>query len=100
MKATIIQKAVEWVKNKKYKKVRSEFEEFESPATYYRKGDELEIVPHFTGKKVRGKDYIDISIKTDNIKRKVSRWTLFCTLASMKNRKLFLLIPMGKKAFT
>ena len=100
MKATIIQKAIDWVNNKKYTKVRSEFEEFESPATYYRKGDELEMVPHFTGKKVRGKDYIDIGIKSDNVKRKVSRWTLFSTLASMKNGKLFLLIPRGKKAFT
>ncbi len=100
MEATIIQKAVDWVKNKRYKQIRSEFEEFESPAIYYRKSDELEMVPHFTGKKVRGKDYIDIGIKSDNVKRKVSRWTLFSTLASLKNGKLYLLVPRGNKAFT
>ncbi len=99
MEEKFITKAINWIRGKSYRRVKSKFEDFEDPISYARKSDDKELVPHFTGEKSSGKDYIDIGLKSDNKQSKISRWRLFSTLADMKNGKFILLVPRGHKAF-
>ena len=46
------------------------------------------------------KSYVEIAIKTENVQRRISKWNLLSTLATMKSGKLFLFAPKGHQTFT
>ena len=78
--------------------IKANWEDFDTPSGYHRKGQDDSVVPDITGRKLGKKFYVEIAMKADDMKRRVSKWKLLSTLASMKGGKLFLLAPKGHKA--
>ena len=95
-----IEKAVQWAENKGFKKIKANCEDYEIPTHFVRQGEEEAFVPDATGILRGRKSYFEIALKTDNVRRRISKWKLLSTLATMKGGKLFLLAPKGHKAFT
>ena len=97
----LIKKAVSWARKRGFVKIKAniENENFETPASFVKPGEKKPYVPDVTGMKFGRKNYIEIALKTENVRRTISKWKLLSTLANMKNGKLFLLAPRGHKAF-
>jgi hypothetical protein len=93
------ERAISWAKRRGLSGIRANYEEYETPTAFSKSGEEEAYVPDLTAKKLGRKFYIDIALKTDNVKRKVSKWKLMETLAKVKGGKLYLLAPRGHKAF-
>lgn len=97
-KENYFQKAITWAKKNRLTNIKANWEDFDAPSGFHRKGEDASIVPDITGRKLGKKFYIEIAMKADNMKKKVSKWKLLSTLASLKGGKLYLLAPRGHKA--
>lgn len=93
-------KALNWAQNKGFKKIKANYGEFDNPKQFTRQKTGRSIVPDITAVNLGRKSYMEIALKTDDVRKKVSKWKLLSTLAKMKGGKLFLLAPRGHKAFT
>ncbi|MDX1407118.1 MAG: hypothetical protein R3330_03265 [Saprospiraceae bacterium] len=98
-KKKLISKAVDWIRSRGFGKIRANVDEFETPTNYSAAFEEDVFVPDVTAVKRGKKSYVEIALKTDNIRRTISKWKLLSTLANRKGGKLFLLAPRGHKAF-
>ena len=94
-------KALQWARRKGFSEIKanSEKHELDSPASFSQPENDKEFVPDMTALKTGGKSYIEIAIKSDNVRRVVTKWKLLSTIAKMKGGTLFLLAPHGHKAF-
>ena len=99
--ATIETTALDTIKNKGFKNIRADHENYEKPAKLKLKGSDHEVVPDFTAKEENGKFYFEIVRKAKRDKKQViDRWTLLSTLAGMRNGTFFLMVPHGKLTYT
>ena len=86
--------------NVKAKKIKANCDNYESPTQFIQKGEDDTFIPDATGV-LRGKKiYIEVALKTDNLRRRISKWKLLSTLAAMRGGKFYLLAPKGHKTFT
>ena len=99
MKDKLYDKAIAWAKSKGFKQIKANVEDFETPATFARPGQEEPIVPDITGELYGRKSYIEIALKEDDKQPLISKWKLFCALAARKGGKLYLLASRGNKTF-
>ena len=99
MKKRYFKKVINWAKNRGISNIKANYEGHEQPTVFTKVEGEKPFTPDVTGKKYDNKFYIEIATKSENVQRKVSKWKLLSTLASMKGGKLFLLAPKGHKAF-
>lgn len=94
-----LEKAITWAEKRGFSNIKANLEDYETPKAYSKKDAADTFIPDMTATKTGGKSYVEIALKTDNIRRRVSKWKLLNTLAAMKGGKLFLLAPRGHKAF-
>jgi hypothetical protein len=99
-KNQFIEKAIDWAEKQGFQKIKANYDDYETPTQYTRSKSDQAFVPDVTGMKKGGKSYIEIANKSDNVRRKVSKWKLLATLAQAKGGELFLLAPRGHKTFT
>ena len=99
MKDKLFKKAIEWAEKKGFQKIKANVEDFESPRSFSLSSSDAVIAPDVTGVKMGRKSFIQIALKSDNKREVVSKWKLFCTLASRKGGKLYLLAGRGHKSF-
>ncbi len=95
-----IKKAIQWAESHGFKKLKANHEGYETPTQFTAQGEDKAFIPDVTGIQMGGKSYVEIVTKTDNINRRVSKWKLLSTLASMKGGSFFLLAPKGHKSST
>ncbi len=95
----LIKRAVEWAKQKGFKKLKANCDDFETPVQYVSTDKEDTFTPDITGVQRVGKSYIEVALKQDNVKRIVTKWKLLSTLANIKGGKFILLAPRGHKSF-
>ena len=93
------ERAITWAKRKGLSGIKANHEDYETPTRFTKPGEEAPYVPDLTAKKLGKKFYIEIALKTDNVRRRVTKWKLMSTLAHLKGGKLYLLAPHGHKAF-
>lgn len=94
-----VKKAISWAEKRGFSNIKANFDGYESPKVYSKPNEEKPYIPDITATKTGGKSYVEIALKTDNVRRRISKWKLLNTLAAMKGGKLFLLAPRGHKAF-
>lgn len=99
-KVEYFEKAIKWAKQYGFSDLRANYEDYDTPTQFNKSGEDEPYVPDITGNKNGHKSYLEIATKSDEVRRKVSKWKLLSTLAEMKSGKLFLLAPKGHKAFT
>ena len=96
----LFEKAIDWVKNQGYDKIRANAEGFDAPSTFRRDTEGGEIMaPDITAVKSRRKSYFEIALKDGELEHNVSKWKLISAVATAQNGKLYLLAPHGHKAF-
>ncbi|MDX1476464.1 MAG: hypothetical protein R3301_02120 [Saprospiraceae bacterium] len=98
-KKRLINKAVDWIRGRGFRKIRANVEDFETPTHYSAAAKDDVFVPDVTAVRRGKKSYVEIALKSGNIRRTISKWKLLSTLANRKGGKLFLLAPRGHKAF-
>ena len=98
-KANYFEQAISWAKRRRITNLKANYEEFETPSAFSRPDEEQPYIPDITGRRTGRKFYVEIALKTENVRRIVSKWKLLSTLARHKGGKLFLLAPRGHKAF-
>lgn len=96
----LLQKAVTWAQQKGFSNIKANLEAYDAPAQFTKPGEDQPYIPDISGVRLGGKSYFELSLKTDESNRRISKWKLLSTLAAMKHGKLFLLAPKGHKAFT
>jgi hypothetical protein len=96
----LYQKAIHWAKTKGYSAIKANVEGFEAPTSFRKKDNDDTFTPDITAKKLGTKNYIEISVKSEEVKRDISKWKLLSSLAAARGGKLFLLAPRGHKAYT
>ncbi len=99
MNITYLEKAIDWMKKNGYGNIKANHEDYEMPKPFNRPEGEDPVIPDITGVKTGGKSFIEIAVKTDNVRKKVTKWMLLSTIAARKGGKLFILAPKGHKSF-
>ena len=92
-------KALLWAKSKGLQKIKANVDDYETPSQFTRSGEDEPIIPDITGLQMGAKNYVEVATKSDDVEKKVSKWKLLGTMASMKGGSLYLLAPKGHKAF-
>ena len=101
MKEKYLKQAIDWVSKKPISDLKSIHEDHEDPKAFIRKGSEEKVQADLSFYMNGGcKYYSDISLKTENPQKLVTKWKLLSLMASLKRGKLFLLAPKGHKMFT
>lgn len=94
-----LEKAILWAKRKGMQQIKANFEEYEMPSGFSKKGEEEPIIPDITGIQMGSKNYVEVVLKTEDVTRVVSKYKLLATMAAMKGGSLYLLAPKGHKSF-
>ena len=94
-----LEKAIQWAKRKGMHEIKANLEEYDKPSHFSKPGIEEPIVPDITGIQMGSKNYIEVALKTDNLRQMVSKYKLLDTMAAMKGGSLYLLAPKGHKSF-
>jgi hypothetical protein len=102
----IYEKAITWVKQRGYSKVKVnlEDEEVEKPTSFKQPSsspdeEEYYITPDITAVMRGNKCYFEIAMKSENKQDLITKWKLLDRLASIKEGKFFLFTPHGHRAF-
>ena len=100
-KMKYFENAISWLSGKAYSELKSIHEDHDDPKTFSNQSTGAIVQPDMSFKLKNGAKYfIDISIKTDQVQKLVTKWKLLSLMASVKRGKLFLLAPKGHKMFT
>lgn len=95
-----LQKAVSLLEKRGYDFIKAPVKGYESPSKLVNSGEGQTYAPDITATRADTKDYIELSVKTDQIRQLVSKWKIIEKLAKMKNGAFILLVPKGNLSFT
>lgn len=96
-----IQAGVNLLMKKGFKKIKADvLEDYEDPKSLVKASNQDAFTPDITMVKNGRRFFCDIALKTEKIRRLVSKWRLMETLAAVKESKLYLLVPRGSLSFT
>ncbi|MEZ5002918.1 MAG: hypothetical protein R2730_07760 [Chitinophagales bacterium] len=94
------EKALQWVNKRKVESVKANYEGYESPKSYTNQRTNETVCPDISFVDERGvKNYVEVAVKSDSIRKTVTKWKLLSTLAGLKNGNLYLLAVRGSKSF-
>lgn len=92
------EQAINWAKQKGFSDIKANFGDYDAPVKYT--SDQRSFTPDITGQKRGAKSFIEIALKTDEIRRRITKWKLLAQLSAIKGGRLILLAPNGHKSFT
>ena len=95
----LYERAIHWAKKNGFSNIKANTEDYETPAGFTRRNEDIAYVPDISGVRLGGKSYVEIAMKTEENEEQVSKYKLLSTMASMKSGKLYLLAPKGHKAY-
>ena len=90
-----LDRAIGQVKNMGYDEIKACHEEYDDPAAFSLKGEDVKFRPDITASKLGGKYYFEIADRTEDVKLVRGKWKLLETLAKMKNGELKIFVPRG-----
>jgi hypothetical protein len=99
-KEAFIPMVVKWAKAHGFKEIQANLEGYEMPKSYERAADNTKFTPDVTGVNMFNRHYLEVSVKTDQMRAYISKWKLLSELANMKGAKLYLMAPRGHVRFT
>lgn len=95
----LYEKAIEWIRRRKFHSVKAKIDPFEKPRTFYRKRDDRSFTPDISAVRNGEKSFFDIVVKENTSQRLAGKWQLMQELAARSGGALYLLTPTGHKAF-
>lgn len=100
-KNSFIEKAIVWAQKKSTSEVKANLEGYELPAGFKNQATDETIQPDLSFTVKDGSVHIsDIAMKEPDVRKLVTRWRLFSTMATIKKGQFHLLAPKGHKMFT
>ena len=94
-----LEKAIQWAKRKGMYEIKANVEEYETPSHFTKPGNDEPIIPDITGVQMGSKHYIEVALKSNDLRSMVSKYKLLDTMASMRGGSLYLLAPKGHKSY-
>ncbi len=96
-----LSQAIDWATKRSVDEIKSVHEDYDDTKTFRNKNTDETIQPDVSFK-VRGgiKHFSEVALKSENIRKLVTRWKFLSIKASLNRGKLFLLAPRGHKMFT
>ena len=85
---------------KGYEAIRADLPEHEAPMVLSSVNKEYEYTPDISAKKYEATSFFEISHKTTEVQRLVTKWKLLATVAGIKRGKLTIFMPKGTAKFT
>lgn len=97
---TILEKSVNYLKAKGFTNIKTDLPGFESPKTFVKKSNGLNVSPDISANKNGRKYYFDISLKTEASKLLKSKWLLLDTVARLKSLRFKIITTTGHIRYT
>ena len=85
---------------KGYESIKADLPDLESPTSLKSVDKTVEYVPDVSAKKYEATSFFEISQKTPEVQRLVTKWKLLATVANIKRGKLTIYMPKGTMKFT
>ncbi len=82
-----------------FSNIKANYGEYDAPVSFNQRESDKVYTPDITGVKTGGKSYVEIALKTDNVRKRVTKWMLLSTMAARKGGRLYLMAPRGHKSF-
>jgi len=92
--------ALQQVEKMGFEEIKACHNDYEEPAAFSLKGEDLTFTPDITASKMGGRYYFEIANRTEDRRLVQGKWKLLETLARMKNGELKIFVPRGSMKFT
>jgi hypothetical protein len=97
---TILEKSIDYLKAKGFTDIKADMPGYESPKSFIRKSNGLNVSPDISANKNGKKYYFDISLKTEASKLLKSKWLLLDTVARLKSLSFKIITTTGHVRYT
>lgn len=96
----VIQKSIDYLERHGFESIKADFEGYEKPKSFSRKGTDDVITPDIVAEKRGKKHYFDIGIKSESPMLLKSKWKFLEAFTSMKNENFKIISIRGHYKFT
>lgn len=96
----LIKEIADQLNLKGFEDIKADIDGFEQPSRLVRQSDEFEFTPDATAQRKGRKYYFELAIKTDALRKLITKWKLLATLAHLKTGKFQIFVPHGNMKFT
>jgi hypothetical protein len=96
----MLRKSVAYLENKGFENIKADFEGFEKPKSYLKKGSDESVTPDIVAERAGIKHYFEISLKSEMPNQLKSKWRFLEVLTRMKNHRFKIITRKGHYKFT
>ncbi|MBF8148495.1 hypothetical protein ITJ86_01215 [Winogradskyella sp. F6397] len=83
-----------------YSNIKADFDGYESPKSYRKKGSDIDVTPDIVAEKEGRKHIFDLSLKSEKPRLLKSKWLFLNTLSQIKSYRFRLITMRGHYKFT
>ncbi|MEM6270654.1 MAG: hypothetical protein AAF998_14530 [Bacteroidota bacterium] len=95
-----LEQVVRGLELKGYESIKADLPDLERPSGLKSVDKDFEYVPDVSAKKYEATSFFEISQKTHEVQKLVTKWKLLATVANIKRGKLTIYMPKGTMKFT
>ena len=88
------------LENHGFENIKADYEGYESPKSYIKRGSDIAITPDIVAEKEGRKHIFDISLKSEKPKLLKSKWLFLNTLSNLKSHRFKLITKRGHYKFS
>lgn len=95
-----LSQSIQYLENLGYSNIKADFEGYDSPKSYYKKGSNVDVTPDIVAEKEGRKHIFDLSLKSQKPRLLKSKWLFLNTLSQLKSYRFRLITTRGHYKFT
>ncbi|RMA66027.1 hypothetical protein [Ulvibacter antarcticus] len=96
----ILQDSITYLENHGFENIKADFEGFETPKSYHKKGSDETITPDIVAERAGIKHYFEISLKSKKPILLKSKWRFLDVISRMRNQRFKIITRKGHYKFT
>ncbi|UKM66240.1 hypothetical protein GSB9_02821 [Flavobacteriaceae bacterium GSB9] len=96
----ILEASITYLENHGFENIKADYEGYESPKSYIKRGSDIAITPDIVAEKEGRKHIFDISLKSEKPKLLKSKWLFLNTLSNLKSHRFKLITKRGHYKFS
>ena len=93
--ADVLEHSIKYLENKGFENLKADFEGYEIPKSYAKKGSNVTITPDIVATKEGRKYFFDIGLKSEKPNLLKSKWLFLNTLSQIKSARFRLITTRG-----
>ncbi|MBT8187567.1 MAG: hypothetical protein HKP38_08670 [Croceitalea sp.] len=98
--ADILEKSIHYLQTHGFEHIKADFEGYEVPKSYLKKGSEIKITPDIVAIKNGKKYFFEISVKSQKSRLLKSKWLFLDTISRLKSDRFKIITTRGHYKFT